>query len=226
MTAQIFTLQERRAIWFVQSVRTICVNQDAKKWKWFFGAIGAFRPRPLLTDSGSGPAPPYTQVSYYTSPARGWRDFEADQVPPPDDPRIDWILRQFVLETAECVFHGRDTRLYYAFSEHLRDEKVIQGADEQAQWQVFLDKIFFSQAPAPAELRFLDLEGYRAYLAPAEVQELVELEARVGLLRNAAARLDQKAPVTFLAAELRRLNAFMNYAGADKAALFYTEAGT
>jgi hypothetical protein len=169
---------------------------------------------------------PYTVVSYHTGPALGWKDFDPEQPPAWGDPRLNWIMRHMVLESAECVFMPRDSRLFATFCIWLPEHRMVGGAAETEQWELYQNRIFYNRDPFPEPFGFLDAEGYRAYIPHDELVSLVETERRTGLLRNSAQRVDASDANPFAAQELRRLAAFMEYAVADGSALLYHEAAT
>ena len=225
MYSHFYALNERVLRHFITEVRDIAEGPKARMWPFLFDAIGAFQPRPRMRLSGSRERP-YTEVSYHTGPALGWQDFERDTVPEWSDPRLAWILRLVVLESADYVMVGRDARFNAVFCSWLEDQKVVVGETELELYDDWRKKVFLSSGAVPAEFWFLESEAHRAYLAPAVVAEFSRRERDVGLFRAIAGRLSGSQYGELVASELLRIRQFFELVEVEQGAIYYLEGAT
>lgn len=221
----LFAVQQDRIRAFVNEVRQATDGSKPQMWPHVFRSFEGFRPKPSLT--GNMVTPPFTQVSYHTSPAMGWRDLTVEEAPTWGDPRIAWLMRQIALESVDVRLVARDARFHATFCIWLEEQHVITTAEEQAEYERLRSDFFYSRAPFPAEFQFLDTEGLRAYLDPVQVASCVALERQVGFLANAAARLQPGDWYNKLVAgELLRMRRFLEFVEVDGSALYYAEQPT
>lgn len=128
-----------------------------------------------------------------------------------------------VLETSDHLLVGRDARFNAVFCIWLPDQKVIQGPEEQAAFELFRDRLFYSREPVPEDLTILNFEGHRSYLGPDEVAYFASRERQVGLLAKVADRLEKNAYGELVAQELRRMQRFFELVEVEKGAIYYCE---
>ena len=222
MYLHLYALNERRIRHFLGEVREIAGGSKARLWPLLYRKVAAFHPRPLLGSSG-GATRPYTEVSYHTSPALAWNDFSPDEVPELQDPRLAWILRLMVLETSDHLLVGRDARFNAVFCIWLPDQKVIRGAEEQAAFELYRDRLFYSREAVPEDLFFLESEGHRSYLPPDQVACFASREREVGLLSKLAERMKKDEYGALVAQELRRMQKFFELVEVEGGAICYSE---
>jgi len=225
MYTHLYALNEQNLRHFVGEVRDITEGRKSRAWPFLYDRIAAFRPRPRLGISG-GPERPYTEVSYHTSRARGWTDFDRDRAPQWGDPRLEWILRMMALECSEHVLRGRDARFNAVFCIWLDEQKVIRSPEEREAYDRWRQRVFYSREPVPADLWFLETDSHRAYLSPDVVSEFAQMERDVGLLRSVAARLEGAQYGDLVASELLRIRQFFELVDVEKGAIYYAEEAT
>jgi hypothetical protein len=222
---ELYALPLKHVKHYVKEVRQILEGDLQRVWPSLFKSFESFRPPPLLSTMPlRAKFPPLTQVSFHASPSLGWTDITADEIPRTDDPRVQWLLRQIVLGTVDCVFKGRDDKFNAAFCIWIPDQGKFQNAEEQAHHEWWCQTLFYSQAPMPADMPFLESPGnYRALWTPEMVHECAERERRTSFLTTLAPRLEGEWYGDLVASELRRIVKFIEFVEADGSALYYHE---
>ena len=226
MYVELFALNEGGVLHFLKDVRATLEGDRQRMWPFLYRSMEAFRNRGSLSLSNS-PQRPLTHVSYHTSPDLGWKDLAEDDRPMWADPRLGWVFRQMVLGSCDMCLHGRDSRFYYAFSDWLPKQKVIQAESEQVAWRFYCDRLFFNADPLPEELWFLETDPNRAYWPPSVVTEVVARERQVPFLEVVAERLAPQGDYgRIVGAELSRIKRFLDLAAVEGAAVYYREPRT
>jgi hypothetical protein len=221
MRMQLFAIDEVRVRNFVRGVQEATERRDAARWQIVYQTILAFRPRPSLGFTTRSEEP-YTRLSYYTGPSRGFRDLSPDEVPSFDEPRIQWMLRLLVLEVPVYLLEGRMDRFSFMFCETLPDEVPIETPSDRAAFEMYRDELL--DAPderMPAAMAFLKGDPRQAYVGPADVSRFAETERAGGFLGRMAERLGGMA-----GQEVLRLRSFIDFVETEGCAIYFHEPPT
>ncbi len=226
MYTQLYALNLRRIEHFISEVTAITGGAKTRLWPFLFDSIQGLHPRWQLSISGNVMRRPYTALSYYSSPQRGWQDLERGVPPEFGDPRLQWLLRQMVLESAEYVYRCRDARFNAVFCIWLEEQGVVRTADETRAYQWWRDNLFYNHAPMPEVLAFLECDSHRAFWSPETVAEAAGLERSTGLFRAVGDRLAVTDYGRLVGHELLRMAKFLELVEVEAYGLYYQEDAT
>jgi len=173
----------------VTKVRQICLDRDLSGWQSFLSRLELIRPAPEL---GSVVTPfqiekePLARIEWYTNQP----PLSAEQPPAPDAPAVKWLLTQLTLMTAEMRMLGADDRFNWTFAEGLGlDEKYV-SAEQRAEFELFVDRLFLCQRKIDSPIEYLwTPDGYTAFIANAELGDMLATEMKTRLLAQAASDL-------------------------------------
>ena len=127
-----------------------------------------------------------------------------------------------VLEAADYVLRGRMERFSAIFCDSLPEQGVIHTPDEQAEFDLYLNELFYASTDHMSEeFLFLKADPHQSYLSPADVERFAEMERAAAFLGQAAERLGGSVGV-----ELLRLRSFVDFVETEGGAIYFNEPAT
>jgi hypothetical protein len=224
----LFAIAEGKAVAFGERVQGVVAGRDSAGWRELWGALScAFRP-PYLTPHGRFVVDPHplVDIAWHRSPDAVRVPLGSDVVPAAESKDVAWLLSYALLLTADMSICLESPHFAYGWTDEIPDRRLLESPAERQAHARIGEALFENPNPVPEALWFLPptLSGPHAYLSPAGVRELVELETGAGVMKRLAERLQSETGDAYrwFGRDISRLSGFLELAGLGGHAVLVT----
>jgi hypothetical protein len=224
---QLYSIREADISAFCEQVRTVVQTRDIDGWGRLYSTFEATSPKPYIGAGGRTYAPVrLTRIEYQSNQP----DLSAEAVPEWESPSLRWLVRHFVLAASDLHLCGTWPKFAQWFAINLSDEVHSRGGPEVEEHELFMALFFEPTGEFPEALRVLQMHdsAFESYVSPPDLERLLTVEARVGLLRRLSSEYSvaDDGITRSLGAEISGMYYFLALAQSQGRGVYYTQFAT